>query len=195
MEVKMQSEFVLSKIVGKSVLNLSVLFRGLVLSVLTAMSICAVPANADEGFGALSDTALLEQWWVVQDACRGGYDDYSACEKRDQLTATLTARGYEQHNHDVWTSLSDVQNFNGVVASTNEWAVNQGSFVRAMAATDVLKSLRKYLPDDKIIALWNDSHEIIRDVYPLAWGILRLSMRMVVMDHSKGNDPRYNLAY
>lgn len=191
----MQSEFVGLKSVGKFVFNVSGLFRGLILSVLTVMSICAVPANADEGFGALGDAALMEQWWVFQDACRGRPDDELLCSIRDRLTSELTSRGYEQHNRDVWTSLSDVQNFNGVVASTNEWAIGQSSFMRTMASNDVLKSLRKYLSDDKIIALWNESHEIIRDVYPLAWGIFRLAMRMIVMEHSKSNDPRYNLAY
>lgn len=62
----MQSEFVGLKSVGKSAFGVSGLFRGLILSVFTAMSIYAVPANAGEGFGALSDAALLEQW------CRHG---------------------------------------------------------------------------------------------------------------------------
>ncbi|WP_169790115.1 hypothetical protein [Xanthomonas phaseoli] len=140
-----------------------------------------------------SDEGLLQQWWPAQDACRGGYDDESACAKRDRLTAMLLARGYEQHNHDVWTSPSDAGHFAGVVQSSDDWAINRSSFVTGMAGPAALETLRNHLSDDKIIALWNESKESIRHEFPRAWSMLSPQMRQIVMDHKGENDPRYTL--
>lgn len=152
-----------------------------------------VQANVDKGLGVVSDVTLLEQWWVFQDACRGRPDDELTCGKRDNLTAALTARGYMQHNRDVWTSKSDMEHFDGIVHSTNEWAVGKSAHMRALGGVTTLQSLRRYLSDDKIIALWNDSQDFIRDAYPLAWEMLEVQMRQIVIDHSGGGDPRYLL--
>lgn len=150
-------------------------------------------ANVDKGVETVSDVTLLEQWWVFQDACRGRPDDELTCGKRDNLTAELTARGYMQHNRDVWTSKSDMEHFDGIVHSTNEWAVGKSAHMRALGGITTLQSLRGRLSDDKIIALWNDSQDFIRDAYPLAWEILEVQMRRIVIDHSGSGDPRYLL--
>ncbi|MBB4129486.1 hypothetical protein [Xanthomonas sp. 3075] len=150
-------------------------------------------AGASGKVESLSDDELLQQWWPAQDACRGGHDDESACAKRDRLTAMLLARGYEQHNHDVWTSPSDAGHFAGVVQSSDDWAINRSSFVTVMAGPAALETLRNHLSDDKIIALWNESKESIRHEFPRAWSMLSPQMRQIVMDHKGENDPRYTL--
>ncbi len=142
---------------------------------------------------SLSDERLLQQWRPAQDACRGGHDNESACAKRDRLTAMLVARGYEQHNHDVWTSPSDAGHFAGVVQSSDDWAINRSSVVILMAGPASLKTLRNHLSDDKIIALWNDSNESMRHDFPRAWSMLSPQMRQIVMDHKGEHDPRYTL--
>ncbi|MDF9442972.1 hypothetical protein EM864_14615 [Stenotrophomonas acidaminiphila] len=120
-------------------------------------------------------------------------DDEIACAKRDSATAALISRGFEQHNHDVWTSPSDAGYFDGVVQSSDEWAVNRSSVVILMAGPDTLRTLRRHLSDDKIIALWNKSKDSIRRDFPRAWSMLSPQMRQIVMDHRGGNDPRYTL--
>ncbi len=150
-------------------------------------------AGASGSAESLSDEGLLQQWWPAQDACRGGYDNESDCAKRDRLTAMLVARGYEQHNHDVWTSPSDAGHFAGVVQSSDDWAINRSSVVILMAGPASLKTLRNHLSDDKIIALWNDSNESMRHEFPRAWSMLSPQMRQIVMDHKGEHDPRYTL--
>lgn len=162
-----------------------------------AMSACALAAvamsaNADGRVNAISDDALVQQWWVVQNAC---YDapDGPACAKRDRAAAALESRGYEWHNHDVWTSQSDAGHFNGVVESTDNWAADKSPTMMAMGGPITLKSLRKYLSDEKIIALWNELHASIRDRYPRAWLIIDRQVKQIVADHAGENDPRYTL--
>lgn len=140
---------------------------------------------------AVSDAQLLKEWWVAQDACRGRPDD-SICERRNHLTVALNARGYEQRRHDVWTSESDARNFYGVVQSTESWAKTQSALNRYMAGPAVLRSLRNHLSDEKVIAIWNDSHDEVRDRYPAAWEILRAQVKQIVREHS-GTDPRFAL--
>lgn len=151
------------------------------------------PAGASGKVESPSDDEILQRWWPAQDACRGGHDDESACAKRDRLTAMLAARGYEQHNHDVWTSPSDAGHFYGVVQSSDGWALNRSSVVILMAGPAALKTLRNHLSDDKIIALWNDTNESMRHEFPRAWSMLSPQMRQIVMDHKGENDVRYTL--
>jgi len=177
--------------------------KALMLLIVAAMAASSMgPAHAGEKItsaGAsgkvesLSDDELLQQWWLAQDACRGRPDDESACAKRDRATAALMARGYEQHNHDVWTSPSDAGHFAGVVQSSDDWAINRSSVVILMAGPTALKTLRNHLSDDKIIALWNDSNESMRHEFPRAWSMLSPQMRQIVMDHEGEHDPRYTL--
>ncbi|MCC8763723.1 hypothetical protein, partial [Xanthomonas euvesicatoria] len=147
------------------------------------------PAKATS---AVSDDELMQRWWVAQNACAGGPDD-SACGMRDKATAELEARGYEWHNHDVWTSPSDAGYFDGVVISTEQWAADKSPFMMVAAGTTMRKSLRNHLTDDKIVAIWNDSKESIRNSYPRAWSMLNLQMRQVVADHAGEHDPRFTL--
>ena len=134
----------------------------------------------------------MQHWWLAQNACVGGPDD-SVCEKRDRATTALKARGFEWHNHDIWTSPSDAGHFYGVVVSTQEWAADKSPLMMAMAGPVSLRTLRNHLSDDKIIALWNDSHASIRDTYPRAWSMLDQQMKQVILDHAGENDPRYTL--
>ncbi|MCC4631634.1 hypothetical protein ABQW55_011990 [Xanthomonas citri pv. malvacearum] len=151
------------------------------------------PAGASGKIESLSDDEILERWWPAQDACRGRPDDVSACAKRDRLTAMLVARGYEQHNHDVWISPSEAGHFNGVVQSSDDWALNRSSVVILMAGPSALKTLRSHLSDDKIIALWNESNGSMRRDFPRAWSMLSPQMTQIVMDHKGENDVRYTL--
>jgi hypothetical protein len=140
----------------------------------------------------VSDDALVQHWWATQNAC---YDapDGPACPKRDRAAAALESSGYEWHNHDVWTSPSDAGHFNGVVESTDNWAVDKSPIMMVMDGPVALKSLRKYLSDDKIVALWNESYASIRDRYPRAWLIIDRQVKLIIADHACENDPRYTL--
>lgn len=154
----------------------------------------APPAGPSEGVAAASDATLMKQWSVLQDACRGGPDG-SACERRDRVTDALIARGFEQHNHDVWTSQADAGHFYGVVESTHEWAATQSTTMHMVAGPALLRSLRTHLSDEKIVAIWNKSHGSIRDKYPRAWPILDRQIKQVVADHIGDTDPRFTLEY
>ncbi|MFX1767829.1 hypothetical protein PWP93_35695 [Paraburkholderia sp. A1RI-2L] len=151
-------------------------------------------ASANGAVTAVSDAALVQKWWAAQNACYGAPDG-PACAERDRAAAALEARGYEWHNHDVWTSQSDAGHFYGVVESTNNWAANKSPTMLVMAGPATLKTLRKYLSDDKIIALWNDSHASIRDRYPSAWAIIGRQVKQIITDHAGENDPRYTQDY
>ncbi|WP_245625258.1 hypothetical protein [Stenotrophomonas chelatiphaga] len=151
------------------------------------------PVGVGGTVGSISDDALMQQWSLAQDACRGNPEDETACAKRNRATAGLIARGYEQHNHDVWTSPSDAGHFDGVVQSSDDWAVNQSSLVMLMAGPAALKTLRNHLSDEKIIALWNESSDSMRHEFPRAWSILSPQMRKIEIDHKGESDVRYSL--
>ncbi|WP_407549662.1 hypothetical protein [Xanthomonas euvesicatoria] len=141
---------------------------------------------------AVSDDALMQRWLVMQDEC-AGRPDGSSCGKRDEATTELEARGYTLHNHAVWTSPSDAGHFDGVVVSTQQWAATKSPLMMVMAGPTMRQSLRNHLSDDKILAIWNDSKESIRNTYPRAWSMLELQMKQVAADHARENDPRFTL--